>query len=137
MPLRRRHGKHHALLFTTVLPITPLIDVSLMLVVFYLMVQSSGGHQVIPVVLPKASTGQQSPAQTADVSVDRAGKIRVGAQEMTLAELRNALAKTAVVTVHADSDAAHGRVIAVVDALRQAGVGKVFYASMAGDPADW
>jgi biopolymer transport protein ExbD len=137
MALRRRHGRHHALLFTTVLPITPLIDVALMLVVFFLMVQSAPEHQVLPVVLPKAATGQQSQQESADVSIDRSGKITFANQQVTLAQLKTALAKAPSVTVHADNDASHGRVIAVVDALRQAGVGKVYYASLAGSPTDW
>ena len=52
--LRRRHGSGNVLLFLTVLPITPLVDISLLLLCFFLLAGQATVHRDLPVTLPKA-----------------------------------------------------------------------------------
>jgi biopolymer transport protein ExbD len=136
--LRRRHGSRHALLFTTVLPITPLVDISLMLVVFFLLTSLTGaGAHAVPVVLPKAGTASKAAATTVDLAIDRDGRMTIGGQQVTLAELRGRVTSTSIVMIHADAQVAHGRVIAAVDAVRQTGVERIFYATVKATVEEW
>jgi len=128
--LRRRHGSAAALLHLTVLPITPLVDVSLLLAVFLLLVMDDSGRQSIPVALPEAGTGTGSEASALGVTIDAAGNLRVDGAALTLDALAARAKGAARATLHADTKVAHGRVVAVVDVLRKAGVERIFYATV-------
>ena len=134
MTLRRRHGQTNILLFLTVLPITPLVDVALVLVVFLIACVEGGKEpaHALPVALPKA--GSAAPAATGALAVyiDRAGAVRVAGRDVTPAELAIAAKGARLATIHADAKVAHGTVVGVVDTLRRAGVGTIAYATTPG-----
>ena len=134
MTLRRRHGQTNILLFLTVLPITPLVDVALVLVVFLIACVEGGKEpaHALPVALPKA--GSSAPAATGALAVyiDRAGAVRVAGRDVTPAELAIAAKGARLATIHADAKVAHGTVVGVVDTLRRAGVGTIAYATTPG-----
>lgn len=134
MTLRRRHGQANVLLFLTVLPITPLVDVSLVLVVFLIACVDGGKEptRALPVALPRAGTGTAAPAASLEVAIDRGGQVRVGGRVVAPAELAVAAKGVRVATIHADAKVAHGTVVGVVDTLRKAGVATIAYATVPG-----
>ena len=134
MTLRRRHGQANVLLFLTVLPITPLVDVSLVLVVFLIACVEGGKDpgQSLPVALPKAGTAETAPVQALSVSIDRGGAVKVGGRGVTPAELAAAAKGIRQAIIHADAKVAHGTVVGVVDTLRKAGVGTIASATTPG-----
>ncbi|MBA3686804.1 MAG: biopolymer transporter ExbD [Planctomycetes bacterium] len=132
MSLRRRHGPSNALLFLTVLPIAPLVDISLVLVVFLIAVMQADAQRALPVALPKAGTAAATVGASFAVSIDRSGVVRVDGRSVTPAELSASAKGRAQATIRADAKVDHGTVVGVVDALRKAGVDKIFYAATPG-----
>lgn len=134
--LRRRHGANRVELALTVLPIAPMVDISLVLTV--LLIAAPHGDQAdkaVPVSLPKAGTGTTG-APGLLVVVERSGVVRIGGAVATPAQLAMAAAGKRQATVQADAKVAHGAVVGVVDVLRKAGVEKVYYATVDG-VVDW
>lgn len=129
--LRRRHGTQ-AGSGQTVLPLTPLIDISLMLAVLLIAVMDAEREdRNLPVELPKAETGQ--PARPGFVVVIAAdGSISVASERMDSAALGQAAVGREAAIIRADAAVAHGRVVAVVDVLRKAGVERILYAAEQG-----
>lgn len=134
MTLRRRHGQTNILLFLTVLPITPLVDVSLVLVVFLIACVDGGKEpaHALPVALPKAGTAAPAATEALAVYIDRGGAVRVGGREVSPADLAIAAKGARLATIHADAKVAHGIVVGVVDTLRKAGVATIAYATAPG-----
>ena len=88
--------------------------------------------EVASVDLPRPASGQAVQMVFA-VNVDAAGKISVDGKEHTLESLR-AAAKAALAknsdlraVIRGDSDARHGRIIQILDTLKQAGVTKIAF----------
>ena len=133
MALRRRHGPNNALLFLTVLPITPLVDIALLLLGFFLL----AGQAItrLPVTLPKAGTAEAA-TEALRVAIERDGALTLDGRAIELADLQRLAGGAERVELHADAAVAHGRVVAVVDALRAAGAQKVYYATTPG-VLDW
>jgi biopolymer transport protein ExbD len=126
--LRRRHGADNVLLFLTVLPITPLVDISLLLLCFFLLAGQATVHRDLPVTLPKAGTAEQA-AEALAVAIDRDGAVTLAGRPIAIDDLKRLAADAERVELHADAAVAHGKVVAVVDALRAAGAKKVYYAT--------
>lgn len=134
--LRRRHGSGRQELALTVLPIAPMVDISLVLVV--LLIAASHGddeQKSLPVSLPRAGSGTAA-TPGLRIVVERSGAVRLAGSVVTPAQLAAAAAGQRQATIQADAQVAHGSVVAVVDVLRKAGVDKVFYATVDG-VVDW
>lgn len=117
--------------------VTPLVDVTLVLLVVFIVTAKLVVQQGVPMDLPKAaSAGATQTVLT--VSVDAAGQVAVNGQPADDGEVasagRRAMKETpdTRVVVQAAGAARHERVLHVVDTLRGAGVVKVAFAA---DPA--
>jgi biopolymer transport protein ExbD len=134
MSLRRRHGLHG-----TGINLTPLIDMSLMLVVFFVLclTTSQEAMRALMVSLPRAGSADAARTGTLEVVVERGGGLSIERAPITIEELSRRAAGCASVTVAADQDAKHGRVVEVVDCVRRAGVNEVYYAATAPPIQDW
>jgi biopolymer transport protein ExbD len=127
--LRRRHGRDRQLL-----DLTPMVDVALMLVGFLLLSADVVADSAVPVDLPAAATAEDLPTEARRMVVITAGgRILLDDLEVAAEELGALVDAAAVVVVQADREVAHGQVVRVVDALRQAGVAGIYYATE--DPA--
>jgi biopolymer transport protein ExbD len=124
MTLRRRHG-----LARSGLDFTSLVDIALVLVVYFLLASQTAASRDLPVTLPQAGTGQQAATDTIELVVDRGGTVSHRGRTVELKELAALVGKSRRVTLLADSEARHGRVVEVVDVLRRAGVPEVYYAT--------
>jgi biopolymer transport protein ExbD len=112
--------------------IVPMIDVVFFLLVFFMMASlSMAVYGGLPVNLPRAATGQVAAAETASVTVNREGHAFLNREPVPLAGLEaraRALLQenpSLAVVINADGEAAHRHVVAVLDALRLAGVSRM------------
>ena len=109
--------------------VTPLVDITLVLLVILMVTASYVASRAIPVELPKGATGEATPT-TLTISIDRDGKTFLDAEPISDAALRakiraahDADSETRAV-IAADGRTSHSNVIHVVDLLRRENVTK-------------
>jgi biopolymer transport protein ExbD len=112
--------------------IIPMIDTIFFLLVFFMIsTLSMTQYRGMPVNLPKAASGQQAPAESAAITIDKDGRLFLNQQVVEKVALGDALkqqlAKNAemLVVINADDGAAHGQVVEVMDIARAANVTKM------------
>ena len=113
-------------------PLTPLIDVVFLVVIFFMVNATLAVQSTLPVQLPRAAADAPADATAFAVTVDQSGQIFIadegGATPVTLDQLRAALGERqadrtkAEVVLHGDAGARYGRLVAVMDVIRSAGV---------------
>ncbi len=109
--------------------VTPLVDVVLVLLIILMVTATSIVSRTIPMELPQAATGEQTPTTLA-VSLDQAGKLFLDAQPVTTEELRSSIRKAREenpdlrAVIAADGRVTHAKVVQVIDLLRQEQVTK-------------
>ncbi len=109
--------------------VTPLVDIVLVLLVILMVTASYVASQAIPMDLPKAATGDQTPTTLA-VSIDHGGQLYLDAQAVTRSELRQRIAAAhranadTRATIAADGRVAHAQVVDVIDLLRHENIVK-------------
>jgi biopolymer transport protein ExbD len=105
--------------------VTPLVDVTLVLLVILMITASYVVSKSIPMSLPKSATGEASAPKSLSVSIDREGKLYLDAEavdESTLrARMRTAHASDPELqaVIAADGQTDHSQVVHVMDLLRQ------------------
>ncbi len=110
------------------LPLTPLIDVVFLIVVFFMINATFAVHSVIPVELPGADAGAVAGARALVITVAADGRIFVehagATSAVALPDLRDLLpgADHGRVVLRGDARAPYGRLVEVLDAVRAAGV---------------
>jgi biopolymer transport protein ExbD len=126
--------------------VTPLVDVTLVLLIIFMVTAKIIVSQGMPMDLPKAASGES--LQTVfSVELSADGKTRVDSNVVASDELVGKLAQDAKsrnkelrAVIRADQKVEHGRVIHVLDLLKRAGVAKIAFAVtpvavVAGDTA--
>ncbi|HEX5655934.1 MAG TPA: biopolymer transporter ExbD [Polyangiales bacterium] len=108
----------------TAINVTPLVDVTLVLLVILMITASYVASQSIPMNLPRGATGE-STATTLTVSIDAQGNTFLDTAPIDATALRarfhdahEANADTQAV-IAADSTTDHGHVVRVIDLLRR------------------
>ncbi len=113
--------------------VTPLVDVTLVLLIIFMVTAKIIVSQSVPLDLPKAATGAEIQtifsivlAANGSTQVDSAP---VASDEAVLSLAHDAHAKNNELraVIKADSSVPHGRVIHVLDLLKQAGVAKIAF----------
>lgn len=106
-------------------PLGPLLDVVLLLLIFFV-VTSSFSNQALELALPSAESGRAQTRQGLVVAIDAAGAISIDGQATPREALRERLvaAKTAeqAIELRADRATAHEHVVAVLDLAQASGV---------------
>ena len=112
--------------------IIPMIDTIFFLLVFFMIsTLSMAQYRGMPVNLPKAASGQQAPAESAAITIDKESRIFLNKEEVDQASLgvllRQQLAENAdlLVVINADDGVEHGRVVEVMDIARGANVARM------------
>jgi biopolymer transport protein ExbD len=112
--------------------IIPMIDTIFFLLVFFMIsTLSMSQFKGMPVNLPKAAAGQQAPAESAAITIDKEGRLFLNQQAIDQASLgdalRQELTKNAemLVVINADDGVQHGQVVEVMDIARGANVAKI------------
>lgn len=116
--------------------VTPLVDVCLVLLVIMMVTAKAIVSQETPMDLPKAAMSTQVQV-VFKVEITPDGSISVDGT--TLEKVEDLLTKARAahdanpqvrVSIRADSSVSHGKVMRVVDLLKQAGVSKIAFASV-------
>jgi biopolymer transport protein ExbD len=119
--------------------VTPLVDVTLVLLIIFMVTARIIVSQGMPMDLPKAASGEAlQQVFSVELSID--GKTRVDSTDLPSDEAITPLARAAKAktpdlraVIRADRKVEHGRVIHVLDLLKRAGVAKIAFAV---SPAD-
>jgi biopolymer transport protein ExbD len=120
--------------------VTPLVDVTLVLLIIFMVTAKIIVSQGMPMDLPKAASGES--VQTVfSVELSADGRTRVDSEGVPNDEAISSLAKTAHgrnkdlrAVIRADKKVEHGRVIHVLDLLKRAGIAKIAFAVTPNQP---
>ena len=114
--------------------VTPLVDVTLVLLIVFMVTAKIIVSQGMPMDLPKAASGEEV-QNVFSVELTLDGKTRVDSQGvdsddsvLELAKQARAKNKDIRAVIRADKKVEHGRVIRVMDLLKQAGVARLAFA---------
>jgi biopolymer transport protein ExbD len=113
--------------------VTPLVDVTLVLLIIFMVTAKIIVSQSVPLDLPKAATGAEIQTIFSIVLSASGGtmvdSVPVANDEAILSLAHDAHAKNNELraVIKADSAVQHGRVIHVLDLLKQAGVSKIAF----------
>ena len=112
--------------------IIPMIDTIFFLLVFFMIsTLSMTQFKGMPVNLPKAASGQQAPADSAAITINKEHQIFLDKQPVEKTSLADRLggliAKNPelLVVINADDGVEHGHVVEVMDIARSANVAKM------------
>lgn len=113
--------------------VTPLVDIMLVLLVIFMVTAKLIVSQTMPMDLPKAATGGEQQIVFA-VSIDPQGELTVDSRAVKddkllvgLAQQAKSKSKELRAVIQADTAVSHGRVVRVMDLLKQAGIGKIAF----------
>lgn len=113
--------------------VTPLVDITLVLLIIFMVTAKLIVSSTLQMDLPKAATGSEQQIVFA-VALDDDGSTsvdseRVGSDEALLERARKAKGQHPELraVIHADGAVPHRRVVRVMDLLRQGGIGKIAF----------
>jgi biopolymer transport protein ExbD len=121
--------------------IIPMIDTIFFLLVFFMIsTLSMAQYRGMPVNLPKAASGQQAPAESAAITIDKANQVFLDKRAVDKTELpdllREQLANNPelLVVINADDGVEHGHVVEIMDIARSANVARMAIAVKPKEP---
>ena len=119
--------------------VIPMIDIFLMLLIFFMLSTTFLRKSELNITLPKASADQTEPSlDTINIAIDSQGNLFVNDQALVnsrLYTIREALRDAAkdmdkpILAIHADAQATHQSVIKVMDAARQLNLVNITFAT--------
>ncbi len=110
--------------------VTPLVDITLVLLIIFMVTATYIAKESIEVDLPRAATGGETVGPTLTFTIDKAGALYLDGQPATRdgarAAVRSALEKSkdARALIGADKGVAYGEVVSLIDLVKQAGLTK-------------
>ena len=120
--------------------VTPLVDITLVLLIIFMVTARIIVSQSMPMDLPKGATGQQIQL-VFGVELHADGAILVDGKRLQNDEAIFPLAKEAYAkntdlraVIRADTAVQHGRVIRILDLMKQAGISKIAFGISAVPP---
>jgi biopolymer transport protein ExbD len=111
--------------------VTPLVDITLVLLIVFMVTATFVSEQGLQVTLPKVATQESAPTPAITVAIGKDGQLRLMKQDVDLGTLAAQMAKEArldanvKVLVKAHKDLPYETVAKVLDAIKQGGVQKV------------
>ena len=113
--------------------VTPLVDITLVLLIIFMVTAKLIVSNTLPMDLPKAATGSEQQIVFA-VSLGADGATKVDTKMVDSEDDVLDLARTAKrehpevrAVIHADGAVPHKRVVRVMDLLKQGGIGKIAF----------
>jgi biopolymer transport protein ExbD len=114
--------------------VTPLVDITLVLLIIFMVTTKIVLNQTVPLDLPKAATGTSDVQTVFSIILATDGRVLVDSTEVPNDDAILALARNAQTShpdlravIKADAAVTHGRVIHVLDLLKQAHVSKIAF----------
>jgi biopolymer transport protein ExbD len=122
----------------TEINIIPLVDITLVLLIIFMVSSTLFTTPSLKVNLPKAQTGEATENRILNVTLGEDGALNVNGQPATLATFKETLSRHAdknqAIQVHADKAVSHGRVIEVIDLARASGISRFAFMVERGGP---
>jgi biopolymer transport protein ExbD len=123
--------------------LTPLIDIMFTVLLFLVLTATFSEQTAVRISLPRTVTGATTThdPRIVRIVVDADGRVYVDGQIQTLADVKRRLdaipeAERSFVTISADEKATHGRVVQIVDLIRQAGIFRLDIETFSGVALD-
>lgn len=119
----------------TEINVTPLVDVSLVLVIIFMVTAPLFSQPVMTVELPKALTDEGKESENVTVTINPEDKVAVNAKEVTEDELKGELklkidaSSDKVLIIRADKLTDHGIVVKVLDLGKELGAKQMIFAT--------
>ena len=114
--------------------VTPLVDITLVLLIIFMVTTRFIVNQTVPLDLPKASTGTSDVTVVFSIVLSADGRAQVDGKPIDNDDVILQRARDAAVdhpemraVIKADASVTHGRVIHVLDLLKQAHVNKIAF----------
>ena len=110
--------------------VTPLVDITLVLLIIFMVTATYIVRETIEVELPRAASGGETVGTTLALVLDREGRLFLDGEERTLAEARLAVRaavaqdREAKAIIGADRSVSHGQVVEVIDLVKSEGLTK-------------
>ena len=117
------------------LMIIPMIDIIFFLLVFFMMsMLTMVVQKSVPLNLPQASTAKVSMEENIPITVTEDGAVYFEKDKITLADLENRLwekkqAGELSIILRGDASADYGKVVQVMDMIKNLGISKVYIAT--------
>ncbi|MCL2450009.1 MAG: biopolymer transporter ExbD [Polyangiaceae bacterium] len=118
----------------TQINVTPLVDITLVLLIIFMVTTKIVLNQTVPLDLPKAATGSSDVQVVFSIVLAADGRALVDSKDVPNDDAIFGLARTAQeqhpdlrAVIKADAAVTHGRVIHVLDMLKQAHVSKIAF----------
>jgi len=117
------------------MPLTPLIDIVFLLLIYFLLTTNFMVDEGIKIKLPQAKASAPQVEETITVYVDQQGRAFLGDQEVELSRLFDRLRemigeqKDKLVVVRADRSVILNRAVKVMDVVKAAGAGRLCLAT--------
>jgi biopolymer transport protein ExbD len=113
--------------------VTPLVDIMLVLLIIFMVTAKLMVSQTMPMDLPKAATGGEQQV-VFSVAMNAKGNMTVDSKPIATDQDLLALARKARASnpdlravIRADTELSHGRVVRVMDLLKQGGIAKIAF----------
>ena len=109
--------------------VTPLVDIMLVLLIIFMLTASVIARRAIEIELPGASTGSTPAPTTLAITLSRRGRLFLNGKPIASRALHAAMLAAVEkdpkvqAIIAADKLTAHGRVVWVIDVVKQAGIG--------------
>lgn len=110
--------------------VTPLVDITLVLLIIFMVTAAYIVNPAIEVELPKAVTSEETVQTTLAIVLDKKGKLFLNGQETTEQELKSFIDSELLrhpdlqAIIAADKEVSHGAVVRLIDLVKLAGVVK-------------
>jgi biopolymer transport protein ExbD len=112
----------------TQINVVPLVDIMLVLLIIFMLTASFISTPSVPVQLPKSYTSDPTLPRSFSIVVNTKNEVFFQGKKIDPSELTNQLKEAAAtnpelrVVLSADANVTHGKVIEILDQVRQAGV---------------
>lgn len=110
--------------------ITPFVDIILVILIIFMVTTPILLNPSIQIQLPKAASGEESSATQLNLTIAADGTTALNGKNATLEEIAKFVAELAKThpeqqaMIAADQNVAHGKVVAVIDVIKSAGIRK-------------
>jgi biopolymer transport protein ExbD len=115
----------------TSINVTPLVDIILVVLIIFMATAPVIQRRALKVDVPKAANHEKTATEALPISLNGKRELAVAGQIMTLEDMKARLSSAVAaqpalhVTFSADKTLPYGEIVAVVDAVRGAGVKKI------------
>ena len=110
--------------------ITPFVDVILVVLIIFMVTTPMIVNNSIKIQLPKAITGEETPPSLLTFVISKEGVLQVDGKDIQEEKIEEIVKEKLVenpnvsASIAADTEAAHGTVIRVIDLIKKAGIHK-------------